>query len=942
MVDRLSGLTMNAYQIGLEFDASLLLIDCTPHPLASVVLKPSLADVYVGLSTTLLTHEGPHVLATWSFLRLPGFAPDHAASICMRDLENGTVSEYRGTAPVHHRAAFRDAGPVVIGDAAPAVTRFLATPLDPVRDREYEIEWETYGLADLRLDDEAVPASGRRAHVAAGTREHVLQWNEGSDSRELVLKVDAIEEPLIEILRFDPPPPEAPNLFGVEWVVRGAHAVWWSPGDELVSSRGERGVTIDGPSSITLRAENEWGTVTRSVALRSGGEPVIASFWAEPGTIDRGDRALLRWSVVDAEHVFLEPFGVEVPADGSWQVAPDSTTTYTLRAQGGGIEVESECSIDVMLLRIERFGIDVYEVYPGNPVTLEWAVVNADSVWIEPGVGPVDPVAGSVAAFPPTAQTIFTLHAANETGEVNTTLQTRWIPPFASLTLSPPTPREFLPYQTEIEGADSARVDPGAIRLDPVNGSNTVLLPGHEAQTFRLTATNAAGQTISEHRYVPMMPTAMVSERNLYGGLGRLTHVTVVASLATEVEFDAPGTLAAPMHFAAEFTRRFSIHFWLDEPRSFRVRAENFMGEVIKAMTLGGHESYRANAWVDEPVLQRGDSTTLHWLHGNAVTFDKVVVEPLGIEGGRSGTLTIQPDATTQYEVISSYRMSDGGTPRYRRLVTVVVADGATSLVAEPMRPIVGTPFTLRIEMPEDATSAYLEPHIGAIDPRSQSLERLALSVEEYRLTVTTPRGPQSAAVWVEPEGVEIVSSLVQNLNLSARPRGPRVAVQWDVETTRPPRSMRLYRAEGEESLQPWLDLSDPKGELIDVDVRAGVTYSYQVRLEFDTETHESMIVSARPDLRLRTLMLPNVPNPFNPSTEIRWELATAGPTQLALYDLRGRLVRSVDLGPLAAGSGSWTWDGIDDRGGPAASGTYIARLSSGPGSVAQKIVLIR
>ena len=207
---------------------------------------------------------------------------------------------------------------------------------------------------------------------------------------------------------------------------------------------------------------------------------------------------------------------------------------------------------------------------------------------------------------------------------------------------------------------------------------------------------------------------------------------------------------------------------------------------------------------------------------------------------------------------------------------------------------------------------------------------------------MTTPRGPESAAVWVEPQGVEVVSGLVQSLSLSARPRGPRVAVQWDVDTTAPPRAMRLYRAEGDEALQPWLDLSDPKGELVDVDVRAGVTYSYQIFLEFDTETHESMIVTARPDVRLRTLMLPNVPNPFNPSTEIRWELATAGPTQLALYDLRGRLVRSVDLGPLAAGSGSWIWDGIDDRGGPAASGTYIARLTSGPGSVAQKIVLIR
>ena len=53
-----------------------------------------------------------------------------------------------------------------------------------------------------------------------------------------------------------------------------------------------------------------------------------------------------------------------------------------------------------------------------------------------------------------------------------------------------------------------------------------------------------------------------------------------------------------------------------------------------------------------------------------------------------------------------------------------------------------------------------------------------------------------------------------------------------------------------------------------------------------------------------------NHPNPFNPQTTIRFELAEAGPVTLAVFDAAGRLVRT-----LIADNGSAAWDGRDGDG---------------------------
>ncbi len=73
-----------------------------------------------------------------------------------------------------------------------------------------------------------------------------------------------------------------------------------------------------------------------------------------------------------------------------------------------------------------------------------------------------------------------------------------------------------------------------------------------------------------------------------------------------------------------------------------------------------------------------------------------------------------------------------------------------------------------------------------------------------------------------------------------------------------------------------------------------------------------------------------NYPNPFNPSTRIAFNLAEAGSATLQIFDLSGRLLRTLADGPREAGPQSLTFDGLDSRGRPLPSGVYLSRLKVG------------
>jgi len=88
--------------------------------------------------------------------------------------------------------------------------------------------------------------------------------------------------------------------------------------------------------------------------------------------------------------------------------------------------------------------------------------------------------------------------------------------------------------------------------------------------------------------------------------------------------------------------------------------------------------------------------------------------------------------------------------------------------------------------------------------------------------------------------------------------------------------------------------------------------------------------------------LYPNYPNPFNPETRIRFELAEPVGVKLVIYDLLGRKVRLLTSGTLDAGQHIVNWDGRNDAGAPVSSGVYIYRIKAGDFLDQRKMILVR
>jgi hypothetical protein len=85
-----------------------------------------------------------------------------------------------------------------------------------------------------------------------------------------------------------------------------------------------------------------------------------------------------------------------------------------------------------------------------------------------------------------------------------------------------------------------------------------------------------------------------------------------------------------------------------------------------------------------------------------------------------------------------------------------------------------------------------------------------------------------------------------------------------------------------------------------------------------------------------------NQPNPFSRSSTIRFALPTSGPVKLRIFDVAGRLVRTLEDGVLEAGSHQRVWDGRTDDGRLAISGMYFSRLEAQQGVRTRKMILMR
>ena len=89
--------------------------------------------------------------------------------------------------------------------------------------------------------------------------------------------------------------------------------------------------------------------------------------------------------------------------------------------------------------------------------------------------------------------------------------------------------------------------------------------------------------------------------------------------------------------------------------------------------------------------------------------------------------------------------------------------------------------------------------------------------------------------------------------------------------------------------------------------------------------------------------LMQNTPNPFNPATTIRLVVPDGGArVTLRVYDVEGRLIRTLIDGHRPSGPDAVVWDGSDAAGNPAATGLYFYRLEAPGFAQTRKMVLLK
>jgi hypothetical protein len=150
---------------------------------------------------------------------------------------------------------------------------------------------------------------------------------------------------------------------------------------------------------------------------------------------------------------------------------------------------------------------------------------------------------------------------------------------------------------------------------------------------------------------------------------------------------------------------------------------------------------------------------------------------------------------------------------------------------------------------------------------------------------------------------------------------------------------VNVYRGEGDGPIVGYDRLSaitDGSLEYIDTKVDAGGTYRYRIGvIDDDGEFLSPVMTVSIPIGQLR--LEQNRPNPFNPSTDIRFTLAERGRVRLNVYNARGERVATLVDQVMSAGDHTASWAA---RGMP--SGIYFYSLVSGKQSLTRKMVLLK
>jgi len=235
----------------------------------------------------------------------------------------------------------------------PAITTFEATPSSLSAGGSATLQWQVTNASTVSIDQGigAVALSGNRSITPGSTTTYKLTATNqyGSSTATTQVSVTAASPsagsifnlPYVAVFTVQPANTIADYPILLTWDVRNAFDVVIEPGLSIIPVQGSSQLTAPRfTTTYKLTATNDQGSILATTTVTVSGvwpaieTPVINYFTANPYVIHKGDKATLSWQTVGGSAVTIDKELGTVSGEGTAQVSPDQTTTYTMIVTG--------------------------------------------------------------------------------------------------------------------------------------------------------------------------------------------------------------------------------------------------------------------------------------------------------------------------------------------------------------------------------------------------------------------------------------------------------------------------------------------------------------------------------------------------------------------------------------------------------------------------------
>jgi hypothetical protein len=397
---------------------------------------------------------------------------------------------------------------VVASGNQPFIRTFVASPQTVQAGEPVTLRWETEN-SDLVTIDHGVgqqPVDGSVVVMPSQSTTYTITavGPGGQVNASVMVTVLEVGTPVITKFVAAPATIAPGGQSELSWDTDYAESVTIDQGVGAQPAKGSVFVNPAQTTTYTLTAFGGGEEVTSqvTVTVAAPNAPVILTFLASPAAIVTGGSTTLEWTTQNVTSVDVDNGGgAGLAPNGTLQVSPGVTTTYTLTAYGTASSVVAQTTVTVSAAApvVLSFFASPASIVAGGQATLSWSTSNATGVSIDNGVGAQGPN-GSVTVSPGQT-TQYTLTAMGSggmaTAQVTVSVTQAGAPIVQSFTVTPQqiNPGGQATLSWSVQNATSVTIDNG-IGSQPATGTTNVSPPS--TTTYTLTAVGAGGQTTAQ------------------------------------------------------------------------------------------------------------------------------------------------------------------------------------------------------------------------------------------------------------------------------------------------------------------------------------------------------------------------------------------------------------------------------------------------------------